>query len=109
MSIDLPLPIAGYFAADRAGDAEAVAECFVEDAVVTDEGTARHGRAAIRDWKTASSQAFRYTVEPFAMVSADSRTIVTAHVRGDFPGSPVDLRFTFALAGDRISALEIVA
>ncbi len=109
MTIHLPTPISAYFDADRQGDVEAVAACFTEDAAVTDEGITNHGHEAVRAWKRKASQAYHYSVEPFAMVSADDRTIVTAHVRGDFPGSPVDLRYQFKLAGDRISALEIVA
>jgi ketosteroid isomerase-like protein len=36
--LSLPQPIAHYFAADLAGDARAVARCFMPDAVVLDEG-----------------------------------------------------------------------
>ena len=38
MSIRLPKPVAEYFAAERAGDAEALARCFAGDGVVHDEG-----------------------------------------------------------------------
>src|SRR5438477_7593128 len=38
MSVDLPPPIAIYIAAENHGDTEALAECFVEDAIVRDEG-----------------------------------------------------------------------
>ena len=34
MSVDLPTPIAIYIAAENHGDTEALAECFVEDAIV---------------------------------------------------------------------------
>jgi hypothetical protein len=37
MTLDLPKPIAAYFSADK-GDSEAVSRCFVENAVVKDEG-----------------------------------------------------------------------
>ena len=37
MSVDLPTPIAIYVDAENRGDAEALAECFAEDAVVRDE------------------------------------------------------------------------
>lgn len=107
MVIELPGPVAAYFAADS-GDGEALARCFAEDAVVTDEGREHRGRAAIRAWKAAASRKYSYTAEPFAVASHDGKTVVTAHVVGDFPGSPVDLRYVFALAGDRIAALEIV-
>src|SRR2546430_14744056 len=38
MPIALPGPIAAYFAAEGAGDAEALARCFAEHSVVRDEG-----------------------------------------------------------------------
>jgi len=38
----------------------------------------------------------------------DGKTVVTSHLVGNFPGSPVDLRFFFGLEGDKISSLEII-
>ncbi len=107
MAIELPRPIGAYFTADK-GDGEAVARCFTEDAVVTDEGHDHRGRAAIAAWRAAASKAYSYTVEPFAVEVRDGKTIVTAHVVGNFPGSPVDLRYFFVLDGERIAALEII-
>lgn len=106
MSITLPAPIAAYFAADRQ-DADTVAACFSESATVLDEGKTYVGREAIRQWKAAASRKFSYTVEPFAVAEDNDRVIVTGHVSGDFPGSPVDLRYDFALEGDLIAGLEI--
>jgi len=106
MAIELPGPIAAYFTADR-GDGEAVARCFTADAVVTDEGQDHRGRAAIAAWKAAASKQYRYTVEPVALETQGGTAVVTAHVAGDFPGSPVDLRYVFALDGDGIAALDI--
>ena len=45
-SLNLPKPIAAYFAADKS-DGEAVSQCFTENAVVKDEGHTHKGRAAI--------------------------------------------------------------
>lgn len=104
--MDLPAPIAAYFRADR-DDGQAVAACFTEDATVIDEGRTHVGRAAIRDWKTAASRKFTYTAEPFQITEQDGDMIVTAHLVGDFPGSPLDLRFFFAISGDKIASLEI--
>lgn len=106
MPITLPAPIAAYFAADR-HDAAAVAACFRDDATVLDEGKTWIGREAIREWKVAASSKFSYTVEPFAVAEDKGRVIVTGHVSGDFPGSPVDLRHAFTLEGDLIAGLEI--
>ncbi|MBB2203361.1 nuclear transport factor 2 family protein [Gluconacetobacter tumulisoli] len=107
MSLTLPTPIAAYFVADK-DDGEAVARCFTDRAVVKDEGHLHVGRAAIATWKTAASVKYNYTSEPAAMVFEGDQTIVTARLVGDFPGSPVDLRYFFVLDGDRIAALEII-
>ncbi|MHA7775144.1 nuclear transport factor 2 family protein [Roseibium sp. M-1] len=108
MDMQLPGPIAAYFEADRSRDADAVAECFNEDAAVKDERQVHAGREAIRLWKADASGKFSYTVEPFAIGKEEGRTVVTSHVVGDFPGSPVDLRYFFVLRDNRISELEIV-
>ena len=107
MSIDLPKPIAAYFIADK-GDSEAFARCFTENAIVKDEGRTYDGRAAIAKWKAAASAKYQYTSEPFASEARDGKTIVASHVAGNFPGSPVDLRYFFEVDGDKIASLEIV-
>ena len=106
-SLSLPKPIAAYFAADR-GDGEAVSQCFTENAIVKDEGRTYKGRAAIKAWKTDGSSKFQYTSEPFGCEEKDGKIVVASHLDGNFPGSPVVLRFFFKLGGDRIAALEII-
>src|SRR2546428_9743811 len=106
-SLNLPKPIAAYFTADK-GDGEAVSQCFTEDAVVKDEGHTHKGRAAIKEWKTNASAKYEYTCEPIACEEKEGKTVVTSHLVGNFPGSPVDLRFFFKLEGDKIASLEII-
>ena len=106
-SLNLPKPIAAYFAADS-GDGEAVSQCFTENATVKDEGHTHKGRAAIKQWKTDASAKYEYTSEPIACEEKDGKTIVTSHLVGNFPGSPVDLRFFFKLEGEKIASLEII-
>lgn len=105
--INLPAPISDYFAAD-AKNAEAVAQCFTDDAVVRDEGKTYVGREAIRAWKAESSEKYSYVSAPQAIAKESDRTIVTSRLTGNFPGSPVDLRFFFRLKDDKISGLEIM-
>jgi hypothetical protein len=38
----------------------------------------------------------------------DRKIVVTSRLTGNFPGSPVDLRFFFELEGDKIASLEII-
>ncbi|MCW2410733.1 MULTISPECIES: nuclear transport factor 2 family protein [unclassified Sphingobium] len=108
MTIDLPDAIASYFAADETKSAERVAQCFTETAIVTDEGETYSGREAIQAWKASSSTKYSYTVEPFSIAADGDRLVVTGHLEGDFPGSPIDLRYIFVLDGEKIAALEIV-
>ena len=106
MPIDLPKPIQAYFAADGS-DGKAVAQCFTENAVVTDEGHSYQGRAAIQAWKTEASKKYSYTSEPFACENKDGKVLVTSRVTGNFPGSPVDLRYLFSVENDKIASLKI--
>jgi hypothetical protein len=103
---ELPEPIAGYFDADKRGG-DAVAQCFTSQAIVKDEGQTYSGTAAIRAWKDAVSAKFSYTSEPFAVEQAEGRCVVTSRLTGNFPGSPVDLRYHFRLERGKIAFLEI--
>lgn len=104
--LNLPEPIAAYFDADSVG-AETVARCFTNQAIVTDEGRTHSGLAAIKAWKTAASAQYAYKSEPFAIEQKEGRYIVTSRLTGNFPGSPVDLRFAFRLERGKIVSLEI--
>src|SRR6476646_4148482 len=96
MTVNLPEPIAAYFAADRR-DGEAVARCFTSGAVVKDEGRTHTGRAAIKRWKAEASAKYSYTCEPLRSEQANELTVVTCHLEGNFPGGQADLRFFFRL------------
>src|ERR1700678_4439904 len=105
--VTLPEPIATYFATDRR-DYEAIAGCFTRHAIVKDEGHTYTGVMAIKQWKADSAGKFTYTSEPFALEWRDGMAIVTSRLTGNFPGSPVDLRFFFRLERGRIAFLEII-
>ena len=105
--LDLPRPIADYFVADEDG-AEALSQCFTEDAVVKDEGHTYNGRAEIKEWKARASEKYQYRSEPLALDQADGKAVVTSRLTGNFPGSPVNLRFFFELDGEKIKSLEVI-
>jgi uncharacterized protein (TIGR02246 family) len=107
MTVTLPKPVAEYFAAANTDDAERVAACFADDAIVHDEGGENRGRGAIRAWAEEVRRKYHFHAETIAVEEMADRTIVTAHLTGDFPGNPIDLRYRFKLAGSRIVALEI--
>ncbi|HEX6731276.1 MAG TPA: nuclear transport factor 2 family protein [Pyrinomonadaceae bacterium] len=105
--LDLPRPIADYFAADEGG-ADTLSQCFTENAVLKDEGHTYNGRTAIKEWKTRASEKYQYTSELLALDQVDRKAVVTSRLTGNFPGSPVNLRFFFELDGEKIKSLEII-
>jgi hypothetical protein len=107
-TLTLPDPIAAYFAADRRG-ADAVVRCFTTQAVVKDEGRTHAGHDAIKAWRAAAATAYTYTSVPIALDQEQGHHVVTSRVSGNFPGSPVDLRYRFRLERGLIDFLEITA
>ena len=105
-ALNLPEPIAAYFAADRQNP-DALARCFTAQATVRDEGQTHAGLDAIKAWKDAASARFAYTTEPFALDQDNGHHIVSSRVAGNFPGSPVNLRYRFRLERGLIASLEI--
>jgi ketosteroid isomerase-like protein len=105
--MSLPKPIADYFAADKAGDASALARCFTTDAVVRDEGGTFQGSAAIKSWNEQAKAKYHYAVEPLSAAEHDGQVVVIGKVTGDFPGSPVELKHSFQIANGKIASLEI--
>lgn len=107
MPLELPMPIARYFTADLDPNPQAMADCFSDNATVRDEKLVHTGRDEIRQWKVEYSKKFTATSTPIAIERERGRTVVTCHVEGNFPGSPIDLRYFFHLEGDKIDELEI--
>jgi SnoaL-like protein len=107
MSVDLPEPIAAYFAVENGHDTGALARCFAEHAVVRDERHTFKGLADIKRWKAETKKKYQHTVEPLEAVQDDGETIVTSRLTGNFPGSPINLKFVFRLEGGKIASLEI--
>lgn len=109
MTIKMPPAIEAYFMVDRDGGPNELPTVFTEKAVIKDAGETVIGHDAICKWKIDYTAKFGVPkTEPF-LISAneDGKTQVTAHVSGTFPGSPIDLRYIFVIAGDKISELEI--
>ena len=106
--LDLPGPIAAYFAADQR-DGGAVAGCFSTDGIVKDEGRTYAGSAAIKRWREEAAAKYTYSVVPFALQEKDGRVVVTSRVTGNFPGGQVELRYAFKLDRSKIGSLEITS
>jgi uncharacterized protein (TIGR02246 family) len=106
---EMPVPaaIADYIRATNEHDLDAFLAAFKDDAIVTDEGQERRGLPAIRKW-IEETTAKNVTVSVINVAETAANTTVTGLVSGNFPGSPVELRFIFTLDQGKISHLEIV-
>ncbi len=56
MSLNLPAPLAGYFAAKNAHDIDAMLPAFADNAAVRDEGKDLRGHPAIRAWMVETTR-----------------------------------------------------
>src|SRR6202795_1699017 len=107
MSTKLSEPLATYFAGHNNHDVDAMIGTFAESAAVKDEGHERRDLPAIRKWMEEAA-AKPSVIAVTNAAETDANTTVTGRVSGNFPGSPVDLRFIFTSAQGKITRLEIV-
>lgn len=107
MTLNLPQPVAAYFAAEETKTWDSLPDYFASDARVHDESHEYTGIAAILAWKENAQVKYQYTVEP--LTASQDGDVVTVHARltGTFPGSPVEVDYLFTITNDRISDLEI--
>ena len=105
--LNVPEPIAAYFAAEEAKDAEKLSLCFIEDGTVHDEGRDYRGRGAIRQWKQEADKKYRYVLLPLAARIDGDEVTVRARLTGDFAGSPLELNHIFKLKANKIASLKI--
>jgi hypothetical protein len=107
MNLIMPPALATYFSAEDATDIDVLERCFGPNSVVRDEGRVVRGLDAIKAWRLASRAKYRYRVEPLSTSCEGATATVLARVTGSFPGSPVELTYSFGLVGDKIASLEI--
>lgn len=103
----LPKPIQTYFDSISPTDGDAVVAAFAPYASVHDEGRIHRGSDEIRSWWLSAQQKYKHRAEPIELLQMPAKTVVRAKVSGEFQGSPIVLSFTFGLAGNHITELEI--
>ncbi|MFG1906275.1 nuclear transport factor 2 family protein [Kribbella sp. NPDC048928] len=105
MSTDISEFAGEYFAAAVDPERERYFALFADDVVVHDDGRTHRGLADVRAWR-AEVPSVQYAVHE---VSGDpAACVAVAEISGDFPGSPVVLRFSFERdVQGRITLLDI--
>jgi len=100
--------IAGYIAAANARDSSAATRFFAENANVFDEGNHRVGTQAIAQWMEDTARRYEPRVEVLNVQLRTGKVLVHNLISGTFPGSPLELRYTFRLdEHGKISRLDI--
>lgn len=103
---NLPKPIEVYFTNDQT-DAAGLELCFTENAFVKDDGHIHTGIAAIKAWKADALKKYAFTSEPLSFEESHGKIMVISRESGNFPGSPIQFRYTFGLDGDKIASMEV--
>lgn len=107
MNIQLAKSINNYFAISNGTASVRIQDCFTPDAVVLDEGGTYQGQAAIESWLQETRQKYQFSAKPISVTSKEQQEIVVAEVSGNFPGSPIQLNYSFLLSDGKIQSLEI--
>ena len=103
----LPDVVRRYFELDPR-DVDGFVSLFDDDATVVDEGKNYYGRGEIRAWRTGPAVKYTYTTEVLDQETRSAgRYLVTARLKGNFPGGTVDLGCDFTVTNDLISRLVI--
>ena len=108
MSIELPPVIAAFFHATNTRELADFLSLFTPDAHVNDEASDHHG-AEIAAWIDRATADTKPTADVTGCTRDGEQLVVTAGVSGNFPGSPIQLRYSFTLKDDKIATLFIKA
>ncbi|SHK00453.1 nuclear transport factor 2 family protein [Epilithonimonas mollis] len=87
-------------------DSTAYAQCFTDTALVFDEGKTHTGRKEIEQWIDKANKDYHATMKP--MEYSEAEQILTAEVSGNFPGSPIMMKYHYEFEDGLIQTLKIV-
>ncbi|WP_017905549.1 nuclear transport factor 2 family protein [Pseudomonas asplenii] len=100
--------IEAYITAANARDTSMIEDFFAVDANVFDEGRHQVGTLEIARWMDETGRKYRPRVEVLDVAQRTGKVLVRKLVSGSFPGSPVELRYTFRLNEQgKIARLDI--
>lgn len=103
--MNLPNMITELVKAQNEFDSRAYANCFTENAAVSDEGKTHYGKTEIENWIDKANKEYRATMKPLGYNKTEN--ILSAEISGTFPGSPIVLKYHFQLSDGYIKSLRI--
>ena len=105
--MNLPKVIADLVAAQNSFDSVAYAKCFAETAVVFDEGRTHNGRKEIEEWIADANNRYEAVIKPLSFEEKETESIFKAETTGNFPGSPIVLRYHLEIVDELIQSLKV--
>ncbi|RKS98220.1 nuclear transport factor 2 family protein [Chryseobacterium defluvii] len=105
--MNLPKVITDLVKAQNDFDSVSYANCFSDTAVVFDEGKMYNGRKEIQHWIADSNEHYKSVMKPVSYEENETKSILKAEVSGNFPGSPIVLKFHFEIANGQIQHLKV--
>ena len=104
----LPEVITRYLTAHHAHDTATAITAFTHEATVIDDGNTYEGIEAIGKWLNRSATEFTYSIHLTGAQQTDAtHYTATHHLKGNFPGRTIDLRYQFTLRDGLIERLVI--
>ncbi|GGG54077.1 nuclear transport factor 2 family protein [Epilithonimonas arachidiradicis] len=104
--MNLPKVVQELIKTQNAFDSNAYAQCFTETAVVFDEGKTHTGRKEIEQWIDKANTDYRATMKPLEY--SETEQTLTTEVSGNFPGSPIMMKYHYEFEDGLIQSLKIV-
>lgn len=108
MKIELPSVIDQFFHATNTREFADFLSLFTAEAHVNDEANDYYG-VEIGGWIERATADTKPTADVTEITRDGDRWVVTAQLSGNFPGSPVPLRYDFTLRDGKIGRLIIKA
>jgi ketosteroid isomerase-like protein len=107
MQPTMPDPVRQYFVSEAAGDDEGLRAVLADDVHVHDEGEDYRGPNEVVAWLQAARETYAATTTPLSVEQNGDDVAVRSRLEGKFPGSPVEVTFSFLLSDGLISRLAI--
>lgn len=102
--MNLPKVIDDLLKAQDTYDSIAYSSCFSEAAVVFDEGKKHKGRIEIESWIAKANEEYKTVMKP--LLYDETKSILAAEISGNFPGSPIILKYHFEIVDGLIQSLK---
>lgn len=96
-----------YFEALNTKQIEKQIDYFTEDASVIDVDETFKGKAVIKKWISESNSKYDAFSKVIDVKTYGANVNVLTIVSGNFPGSPVDLKYHFVMLNEKIKSLDI--